>query len=65
MSKVGRSMTFKIDMKKKGINFKVRRRLALRTPLYIGGVPEEMESIHKVVSLPFTIKIFVYYHAFR
>lgn len=51
MNKVGRSMSFRVGSKKKATNFKVRRRLAMRSPLFIGGVPEDMESIHKVVNI--------------
>nr|XP_042897336.1 laminin subunit alpha-1 isoform X3 [Parasteatoda tepidariorum] len=49
VNKTGRQMVFSVDYKKRGINFKVRRRLALRSPLYVGGVPEDMEPIPKVV----------------
>ncbi|KAF8792889.1 Laminin subunit alpha-1 like protein [Argiope bruennichi] len=47
--KVGRHLSFRVDDKKKPLSLKVRRRLTLRSPLYVGGVPEEMEAIHKVV----------------
>ncbi|GBM16550.1 Laminin subunit alpha-1 [Araneus ventricosus] len=47
--KIGRHLSFRVDDKKKPLTLKVRRRLTLRSPLYVGGVPEEMEAIHKVV----------------
>ncbi|XP_054719082.1 laminin subunit alpha-1-like [Uloborus diversus] len=49
--KVSRGLTFYVDSNAKsgGLKMKVRRRLALRSPLYVGGVPEDMGDIHKVV----------------
>ncbi|GIZ05374.1 putative extracellular matrix glycoprotein laminin subunit beta [Caerostris extrusa] len=49
ISKVGRHLVFRVDSKKKGQTLKVRRRLTLRSPMYVGGAPEEIEAIHKVV----------------
>ncbi|GIX95697.1 laminin subunit alpha-1, partial [Caerostris darwini] len=49
ISKIGRHLVFRVDSKKKGQTLKVRRRLTLRSPMYVGGAPEEIEAIHKVV----------------
>ncbi|GFV46525.1 laminin subunit alpha-1 [Trichonephila clavipes] len=49
ISKEGRHLLFRVDSKKKGLTMKVRRRVTLRSPMYVGGAPEEMEAIQKVV----------------